>query len=315
MFTACDGGFGTSGPDSFKGPLGKECSDPKLHCRPVVEFEAIDTTLPDLDEKVVNDLSRDQKLLYKYAKAISSGKVDDDLAGQIPGPMNHSRWLTLALRLMILFTRWLNPPKGLVTIVTYILKVYVPSWFTIKSNSKFTANPSNLYKQMRLVVTLPTEIQDIVKPYVQRNGYFAHQDVLLCSMLESSEPEIRARAVAAVKHCRKNPTKPPRRKVLKGMRKFEIPPLQWDAEHWSDIITWDKVKVTEPKILQELSDDDLERALTSPHLFPSFPCHTQSVERAVKLVTEAASKVEGEDKRHGDSVCHGMQKSTRGVCQ
>ena len=34
-------------------------------------------------------------------------------------------------------------------------------------------------------------------------------------------------------------------------------------------------------------------------VFPSFPLHTQSVERAVKLVTEAASHVCGEEKRHG----------------
>ena len=32
---------------------------------------------------------------------------------------------------------------------------------------------------------------------------------------------------------------------------------------------------------------------------PPFPCHTQNVERGVKIVTEASSKVFGNEARHG----------------
>lgn len=238
--------------------------------------------------------------MYRYTKGIAAGNIPDDLASQIPGPLNHSRWLTLALRLLLLYTRTDDPSEGLVKIVTYIMKVYVPSWFTIKSHTKFTANPNNLHEQMRLVVSLPAEIQGIVKPHVQRNAYFAHPSILLCSMLESDVVEIRKRAVEAIRKCRQNPPKRPRKRVLDGIRKYEIPLLQWDAEHWSEIINWASLKITEPKIIQELGDDDLEAALTTPHQFPPFPCHTQSVERAVKLVTEAASQVEGEENRHGE---------------
>lgn len=61
----CDGGLGTSGPDSFKGPLGQTCKT-DVHLLDVVEFEAIPTTLEDLPDEVWKDLSRDQKLLYWY---------------------------------------------------------------------------------------------------------------------------------------------------------------------------------------------------------------------------------------------------------
>ena len=36
---------------------------------------------------------------------------------------------------------------------------------------------------------------------------------------------------------------------------------------------------------------------------PNFPCHTQSVERAVKLVTEASLKVHGIKERDGHTGC------------
>ena len=47
----------------------------------------------------------------------------------------------------------------------------------------------------------------------------------------------------------------------------------------------------EPEIMRKLSIDTLEAACDDPLCFPRFPCHSQSVERAVKLVIEAASKV------------------------
>ena len=74
------GGFGTSGPDSFKGPLGDACSNQLLHCLPIVKFQPIQTILQDIDEKVVSDRSRDQWLFYRYTKGIVAGDIPDDLA-------------------------------------------------------------------------------------------------------------------------------------------------------------------------------------------------------------------------------------------
>ena len=58
------------------------------------------------------------------------------------------------------------------------------------------------------------------------------------------------------------------------------------------------MQVFEPRILSQIDTEMLDQALTSPLNFPDFPCHSQSVERAVKLVTEAASTVCGGDRRH-----------------
>ena len=78
---------------------------------------------------------------------------------------------------------------------------------------------------MRLMVSLPAEVQDIVIPYIQRNAYFSHPSILLCSMLHSDEDELRKQAVKTIRKCRQNPPKLPRMKCLEGIWKYEIPLL------------------------------------------------------------------------------------------
>lgn len=77
-------------------------------------------------------------IFCRYVKAIESGTLPPNLVSQRPGPLNHSRWLTLGIRLLILYTRTANPSDGLKRIVTYVVQVYAVMWFRIKSNSKFT---------------------------------------------------------------------------------------------------------------------------------------------------------------------------------
>ena len=267
-----------------------------------VDFDTVESSLGDLDESVWKDLSRDQQLLYRWTKAVESGVVPDNLAGQVAGPVYHSRWLTLAVRLLQLYTKTAEPSQGLRDIVRYIVQVYSPGWFYIKCHYKFTHEPANLFYQMKLIKTQPLGTQAIVTRVVQRNAYFADPGVMLCGMLESELEVVRSKAISIIKTSRSKPPKPPRAKVLRKIRKFQIPLLEWDAEAWCDVIDWSKVKVFEPEILSRLSIDTFEGACDEPLCFPRFPCHSQSVERAVKLVTEAASKVCGGDKRHSHSV-------------
>ena len=86
----------------------------------------------ELDDDILKDLSRDQKLLYHYCQAVGTGHVPPDLAVQVAGPLNHARWLTLAVRLLQLYTRTETPSEALVKIITYIIQVYSPMWFAIR---------------------------------------------------------------------------------------------------------------------------------------------------------------------------------------
>ena len=108
------------------------------------------------------------------------------------------RSLTLAIRVQQLYTRTPTPTEGHQMVIDIVQKVYTPSWFWIKSHGKFTSSPSNLHYQMELVMIHPEEVQNIVKPVVQRNTYFADPALLLCSMLESEDITLRHKAVSII---------------------------------------------------------------------------------------------------------------------
>lgn len=290
LFIACDGGHGTSGPESFAGPLG-QLAKGDIHLLNICTFTPIGSSLPDLPDTVWKDLSLDQKILYQYVKAISRGEVPDNLKTKKCGPINHSRWLTLATRLLILYTRTPDPCAGLTTIVTFIQQVYAPMWFLLKKKPLFTDGPAALFTTMQLINKQPYSVRTVVKPVVQHNGWAAEPGTMLCAMLAAEERDIREKAVMMIKRIRVKPPKKPRKRVLQGIRKLEVPTLQWNATTWDQIIDWDKLVVHEPHILERLSLEQLEAAVDTAIEFPKFPLHSQSVERAVKLVTEASSQV------------------------
>ena len=123
MFNELDGGFGTSGPDGFKGPMGQRLAG-DIHLEVVVPFKEIFSKVKVISDSVQNYLSQDQELLNKYRQAISSGILPSNLAKRKPGPTNHSRWLTLTLRILILYTRTTNPSTQLIRLVTFVQQVY-----------------------------------------------------------------------------------------------------------------------------------------------------------------------------------------------
>ena len=68
---------------------------------------------------------------------------------------------------------------------------------------------------------------------------------------------------------------------------LEVPTLQWNAQSWDKIIDWSNCH--EPFILSKLDISVIEECYAKPFCFPNHPVHTQSVVRAVKLVTGASS--------------------------
>ena len=293
-YELADGGHGTSGPNSFKGPLGSSVIG-DIYLLPVTEFEPVPSVLPEFTFNVLQDLSNDQRLLYLYSKAVSEGSLSQNLAEKIPGPVCHARWLTFALRFLVIYTRTETPCQGLKDIVTYIQTVYVPAWFEIKINWKFTSGPSNILKTIQLVGNLPDNLKPVAKKFVQSNAYFSDPAMIVTAALASDESHHREFAVKILRENRKKPHKKPKLKLLKGMRKFEIPQLNWEATDWHLIIDWSKVKLHETRNLQRLTEEDLCAALISPVKYPDFPCHSQSVERCVKLVSEVTKKIFGEE--------------------
>ena len=103
----------TKSPDtgSFSGPIGQNLTE-NVRSWPVVNFKRIrNPGFPELPNHVIDDLSTDQHYAYRICMAIITGEVDPDLEFLDIGPIVHSRWLTLACRILRYYTSQEKPSK------------------------------------------------------------------------------------------------------------------------------------------------------------------------------------------------------------
>jgi hypothetical protein len=141
---------------------------------------------------------------------------------------------------------------------------------------------------------LPENLRSIVDNVIERNGFFAHPENILLSMLFDTRRHIRELSLRRILKARKS--------VDHGIRTFKPPKIYFSAEDYVDIIIWNECQVTSPPILSHISNEELEARLHENNLnlqIIDFPCHTQAVERCVKIVTEASRCVIGENSRDG----------------
>ena len=82
-----------------------------------------------------------------------------------------------------------------------------------------------------------------------------------------------------------------------SVRLFEKPELNVNATIYYNMVNLNNYH-HQPPVIQNLSDSDIREFQLSP-LKLRHPCHNQSVERHVKLVTEAAAQVCGYERRDG----------------
>lgn len=282
----------TSGPRGFSGPIGKALT--ACENLPVIKYQPVECVLPDVDRP---QLSTDQKFLFDICKAVGSGEFPASLATRNPGKLSHARWLTTANRVLRLYVSTTNPSEDLREIARFIIKVYAPMWFHIKTNPSIRDAPKNLWRSISLSRYLRDDLKQIMDNTIQSNGFFAHPESLLVAMLADERKHIRQLAVRRILSLRT------KKASQNGIRKFLIPKINFFAQDYIDLIIWQDCDITGPTLTQHLTEDDLKRFLNEcspviPILF-NLPCHTQAVERCAKVVTEASLEVCGVAARDG----------------
>lgn len=156
----------------------------------------------------------------------------------------------------------------------------------------------NLFRSVELLRDLPVSVQRIVRPVIERNGYWAHPEAILLAMLADTDETVRRQAVSRIVRCREEATD--------ELRPYQLPAINFDAENYTQLIDWSQERITEPPLTASLSEHELSSVGES---MPSYPVHTQAVERAVQLVTQAASAVVGQSARHG-YICARLKHRT-----
>lgn len=95
------------------------------------------------------ELSNDAKYLYEIAVAVSSGVCSAQLASMWPGPIHHARWLTKASRTLRSYIASENPSNNLRVLVEFIMRLYVPTYFSIKYRSSCTQGSIHFFNLIK----------------------------------------------------------------------------------------------------------------------------------------------------------------------
>lgn len=131
--------------------------------------------------------------------AVSSGICTPDLAARNPGKLSHSRWLTTANSILRLYVSKDKPSENQKTLPTDVMKVYMhyaPIWFHIKLKPSCIDGFRHVFKLIQLSRNLPVELQKVVDPVIQRNGYFASpENIIILGMLTDERKFIRELAL------------------------------------------------------------------------------------------------------------------------
>lgn len=101
--------------------------------------------------------------LYKICAAISSDQFPADLARNKCGPMVHCRWLTTTNHILGLYAVTPNPTYQLQTLAKFIMTVYAPAWFLIKTRPYWYDGPNNFFFMVQTSNKLDPKISDIVQ--------------------------------------------------------------------------------------------------------------------------------------------------------
>ena len=281
----------TKSPTGFTGVIGKQLD--KCEKLPIVKYVPIAADKINAD---VQDLSTDQQYLLEAYFAVSSGECNDSIANRNPGKIAHSRWLTTANRVLRLYMSSLQPSEALKAIAIFVMKVYAPMWFLIKCQPSLTGAPKHLFEMIKRIRELEPTIQDIVKPVIRNNAYFAHPENIIFSMVHDERAAIRElgwRRMLKARDCANK----------EQLRQFKMPEINFEANEYYNLINWQNEQVLEPPLLKNIPTEDIQKKIrdkTMPGLTnSSIPCHSQAVERMIKLVTEASSKVCGKNEREG----------------
>lgn len=204
--------------------------------------------------------------------------------------MSHARWVTTANRLCRLYVATPKPSQPLKDIVRFIVRVYAPSWFRIKKYHSCVNGTQNLYEVIKSCRYLKGEQKAVVQKSIQNNAYFAHPENLILGMIFDKTESIRTKAISLINDCS------PKNVV----RKFEVPLLNFNANSCYGMTNLNDLEITVPPLLINFNTEVLTNLYKSEigEKICEIPCHSQAVERSVKLVMEAASSVTDKN-RHG----------------
>ena len=250
----------------------------------------------EIPDNIINQMSTDQRTSYKLVSAVQKGTLPESLQYLKCGELSHARWLTTGQRLVFLWTRkhgLLDRDKRILRVlVMFFIQFYFKLYFLIKVKHSIVEAPRHILTSLTLLRTQPKQVVKIISPYIQSGAWFAHPENLLLSLLASSSKEEREFGVNKILFLRGD-----NEYGDKSVRERTTPQLNFTVDKLEDLICWKETILSEPVFTVDMTRLEISLLRDHPLSVPPFSCHTQSTERCVKLTTEAAANVAGQEER------------------
>lgn len=198
------------------------------------------------------EVRADQRYLYHAVVAVNNGRCDDDFSFDKPGPVSTARWLTTASRVLRLYMAKKNPDQKLKDCANFIVKVYAPFWFLVKSLPHAIHGSRHMFKYICWTRQLPNHIQAIIRPTIKNNAYYCHPENIVMAMITDESQVTRENGYEKIRAARDSPSS--------SLRRFFIPKeefINFDCTDYVNMIDWNLVNTTEPPVTQFILDSDL----------------------------------------------------------
>ena len=148
---------------------------------------------------------------------------------------------------------------------------------------------------------------EVVMPTVQRPAWYVFSEVILQTLICFDDTEERKQGIQKIIELRGMGDE----KTQRGdnsVRVRKTPVINQNATTLLELIDWSD-GVYQPPLTCGLPTFEIKRFLNEPMQVLQWPYHAQGIERCVKQVTEAASKVYSDEKREG--FIRGQEASRR----
>lgn len=245
-------------------------------------------------------LSHDAKYLREMSMAVSTGVCPPDLANKKAGPLHNDRWLTRASRILREYVSNDAPSKNMTVMVKYIQQVYVPMHFNIRHRSSCAYGSVHFFNLIKATRYLEQKYRNAIDETCKNNPYFAHPENIQLAMIFDENVDIRKMGYAKILQARRHELD----FEFGEVREYEPQrAINFNCQHYYDLIDWEKIKFTEPPFTLNMAYDDIEKLLETGDViqddFTNVPCHTQATERGVKATSEMATVAATHEGREG----------------
>ena len=164
-----------------------------------------------------------------------------------------------------------------------------PMWFQIKRNHTISQAPVHVFDTLSKCQRLPSQVRKNEIPVIQRNAFGAHHESILVAMESGTNLNHNELAWRRILRSREQSVSDGR------IRQLRVPKLNINANSYINLIDWTDTTISEPSFTYSVTTNEIKKMIDSKVFsefkIPEFPCHIQSVERHIKLVTEASSLV------------------------